>query len=87
MNKLIIKLLFQSGKLFGLAVGMAVLTTGCQTYTQQGKDITQSWRQGNVAEAAKQFTAKAENNKDNKTNKIKLSIHISNNSNYTIREK
>ncbi len=36
--------------------------TGCQTY----KPPMASWRQGNVQDAAKQFTAQAEKNKDNK---------------------
>lgn len=36
--------------------------TGCQTY----KPPIESWRSGNFPEAAKQFTAKAEKNKDNK---------------------
>ena len=59
MNKPTMEILIQSGKLFGLAAGMAILVTGCQTY----KPPMESWRQGNAPESAKQFTAKAEKKK------------------------
>lgn len=51
----------QTGKLFVLAAGAAIVVTGCQTY----KPPMESWRGGAVAEAATQFTAKAEKNKSN----------------------
>ena len=60
----------QNGKLFGLAAGMILLATGCRTYTQQGKDFTKNWREGNVQEAAKQFTAKAEKKKISKKDDV-----------------
>ena len=52
----------QNLRLFGLAAGLAILATGCQTY----KPPLDSWRSGNVQEAAKQFTAIAEKNKTTK---------------------
>lgn len=46
-----------------LLAGVAgLLATGCQTY----KAPMSSWRQGNVIEAAKEFTVKAESNQTNK---------------------
>lgn len=62
MNRLTMKVLLQSGKLFGLSAGIALLATGCVTY----KPPMEAWRAGNVQEAAKRFTAVAEKNKDNK---------------------
>ena len=61
-----IRVLIHNGKLLGLATGVVIFASGCQTYTQQSKDFNQSWRQGNAPEAAKQLTIKAEKNKDNK---------------------
>jgi len=45
---------------------LVALATGCKTYTQQTKDVTQVWRQGNVEEAATQFSARAEKEKTGK---------------------
>ena len=52
----------QTGKLFILAAGVVILVTGCQTY----KPPMESWRSGDVANAAKQFTIKAEKKKTGK---------------------
>jgi len=45
---------------------VSVLGIGCQTYNQKTKDVTQLWRQGNVQEAAAQFSAKAQKEKNGK---------------------
>jgi hypothetical protein len=45
----------------GLVAGFA---SGCQTYTQKSKDITQSWRQGSFGDSATNFSAKAEKAKN-----------------------
>ncbi len=58
--------LMQTGKLFVLAVGTAILATGCQTYTQQTKVADANWQQGNSTETARRFTEKADKAKDGK---------------------
>jgi hypothetical protein len=62
INKLTMGYFKQNGKLFVLAAGLAILVTGCQTY----KPPMESWRSGDVTNAVKQFTAKAEKNKSDK---------------------
>jgi hypothetical protein len=62
MNRLTIGNFIQNGRLFVLTAGMAALVTGCQTY----KPPMESWWSGDVTNAAKQFTAKAEKNKADK---------------------
>ena len=66
MTKPNIVALIKGVKRFCLAVGVGILATGCQTYTQKGKDMTQSWRQGNLPEVVREATAKADKNTDNK---------------------
>ena len=56
------KNIIQTGKLLVLAAGAAMLVTGCQSY----KAPMTSWRAGAMTESAKEFTAKAENNRTNK---------------------
>ncbi len=51
---------------FLLAGSAGLLATGCQTY----KAPMANWRQGNLTEAAREFTAKAENNQTNKNTVI-----------------
>ena len=58
--------LMQTGKLLVLAVGTAILATGCQTYTQQTKVADANWQQGNSMETARRFTEKADKAKDGK---------------------
>lgn len=56
----------QNGKLFVLAVGAAILATGCQTYTKQTKNAADQWQQGNSTETAKTYSDKAEKAKGGK---------------------
>ena len=44
---------------FSILLLLCLLASGCQTYKSKSKDMGAQWRQGNVAEAAKQFGAKA----------------------------
>lgn len=62
MDRMTLGKFIQNGKLFVPAAGLIFLVAGCQTY----KPPMESWRQGNVADTAKQFTAKAEKNKADK---------------------
>ena len=55
------KLVLQVPYLLALAVTLvAGLSTGCQTYKNQSRNMTLSWVSGNVDQAAKEFGEKAE---------------------------
>lgn len=43
-----------------------LLGTGCQTYKDQNKSMTSAWNQGNVTDAVKEYTIKADKGKNSK---------------------
>ena len=48
------------------AAAAAILATGCQTYTQQGKTANDQWLRGSPTETADTYTKKAEKEKNGK---------------------
>ncbi len=53
-------------RLMALSVLAMLVATGCQTYTAQNAKTAGHWQRGDVAAAAKEFTVKAEKEKDSK---------------------